>query len=42
MRDHSQSAFGRHVYDPADFGLSDQGIDDRYGAYVQRFQIPRE
>lgn len=32
-----QQKHGRHVYDPADFGLTDAGIDAAYRSYVERF-----
>lgn len=38
----SQSAFGRHGYDPADFGFSDERFKADYGDYCERFSIPRE
>ncbi len=42
LRDRSQSAFGRHGYDPADFGLTPEAIAERYADYTERFEIPRE
>lgn len=42
MRDRHQELHGRHVYDPADFGLSIDAIDDRYADYRERFSVPRE
>lgn len=38
----SQSAFGRHGYDPADFGFSDARFETEFGDYCARFEIPRE
>jgi hypothetical protein len=42
MRERHQEVHGRHVYDPADFGLSNQGIAERYAEYRERFAIPDE
>ncbi len=42
MRDRPQDVHGRHVYDPADFGLTADGIAERYAAYVERFAVPPE
>ena len=42
MRDRPQDVHGRHRYDPADFGLSREGIDERYADYRERFGVPSE
>jgi Sulfotransferase family len=42
MRERHQEAHGRHVYDPADFGLTNEGIAERYAEYRKRFAIPEE
>jgi hypothetical protein len=42
MRDRPQSAFGRHRYDLADFGLSQESLEARFTAYRTRFDVPRE
>jgi hypothetical protein len=42
MRDRHQEVHGRHVYDPADFGLTVAGIAERYAEYRQRFAVPDE
>jgi hypothetical protein len=42
MRERHQEAHGRHVYDPADFGLSVAGIAERYAEYRERFAVPDE
>jgi hypothetical protein len=42
MRDRHQAAFGRHRYDPADFGWSYEGLADEFAAYRQRYAIPRQ
>jgi hypothetical protein len=42
MRDRPQSAFGRHRYDLADFGLGADALDRAYAAYRERFGVPRE
>ena len=33
MRDRHQEVHGRHVYDPADFGLTTEGLAERYSEY---------
>ena len=42
MRDRPQSHYGRHRYDPADFGLRLEALDEQYGAYREQFGVPRE
>lgn len=42
VQERSQSSFGRHGYEPADFGFSDSRFDADYGDYCERFSIPRE
>jgi hypothetical protein len=42
MRDRPQSAFGRHRYDLADFGLRADALEGAYAAYRARFDVPRE
>jgi hypothetical protein len=42
MRDRHQEVHGRHVYDPADFGLTVAGLAERYAEYRARFAIPDE
>jgi hypothetical protein len=42
MRDRHQEVHGRHVYDPADFGLTSEGLAERYSEYRQRFAVPDE
>lgn len=42
MQQRSQSAFGRHGYDPADFGFDDAMFEADYGDYVTRYGIKRE
>ncbi len=42
MRDRPQDVHGRHRYDPADFGLSREAIDERYAEYRERFGVPSE
>jgi len=42
MADRPQQHFGRHVYDPADFGLSDDAIAERFAPYTERFDVPAE
>jgi hypothetical protein len=42
MRDRPQEAFGRHAYDPADFGWSYDRLDAEFRRYRERFDVPRE
>lgn len=42
LQQRSQSAFGRHGYDPADFGYSDAQFEAEFGDYSARYSIPRE
>ena len=42
MRDRHQEVHGRHAYDPADFGLSNEAIAERYAEYCARFAVPEE
>jgi len=42
MRDRPQTAFGRHRYDLADFGLERAALDAEYAAYRERFDVARE
>ena len=37
-----QHRYGRHVYDPASFGLTTESIDRCFRAYRERHAIPRE
>ncbi len=39
MRERPQTAFGRHVYDPADFGWSYPDLADEFSAYRTRYEI---
>jgi hypothetical protein len=40
--EHVQHRYGRHVYDPADFGLERGALDERFAGYRARFDVPRE
>lgn len=42
MRERPQQVHGRHVYEAADFGFVPEALDERYAAYRERFQVPRE
>lgn len=42
LQERGQDAFGRHRYDPAEFGLSEDGVRERFLDYSTRFDIPRE
>jgi hypothetical protein len=39
--EHVQHRYGRHTYDPADFGLERAVLDERFAGYRQRFDVPR-
>jgi hypothetical protein len=39
---HPKGRFGRHAYDPAEFGLDGAAIADRFRPYVERYGIPLE
>ncbi|MGH7289227.1 MAG: sulfotransferase family protein [Myxococcota bacterium] len=42
MRNRPQSAFGRHRYELADFGLEREVLGAQYAAYRERFEVPLE
>jgi Sulfotransferase family len=42
MRERHQEVHGRHVYDPADFGLTLDSLAERYAEYRARFSVPEE
>lgn len=42
MRDRPQNAFGRHRYDPADFGFTPEGLRERFADYRERFGVADE
>jgi hypothetical protein len=42
LSDRPQSAFGRHAYDPADFGMNAEAVDERFASYRERYDIPRD
>ena len=37
LRDRPQDAFGRHRYDPADFGWTYEGLADEFADYAHRY-----
>ncbi|OHT19992.1 sulfotransferase family protein [Edaphosphingomonas haloaromaticamans] len=39
---HPKGRFGRHGYDPAEFGLDAEAIAERFRPYVERYDIPLE
>ena len=39
LRDRPQDAFGRHRYDPADFGWTYPGLAAEFGDYTARYGI---
>lgn len=42
VESHPKGRFGRHAYDPGEFGLDAAAIADRFRPYVQRYDIPLE
>jgi hypothetical protein len=42
VESHPRGHFGRHAYDPGEFGLDAGAIAERFRAYVQRYDIPLE
>jgi Sulfotransferase family len=40
--EHVQHRYGRHTYDPADFGLERAALDERFARYRLRFDVPTE
>jgi hypothetical protein len=42
MREKPQTAEGRHVYDPKDFGWTYAGLAQEWSDYIERFSIPAE
>ncbi|MDE0349751.1 MAG: sulfotransferase [Gammaproteobacteria bacterium] len=42
VRHNPQHRYGRHVYDPASFGLTAESIERCFGSYRERHAIPRE
>jgi len=42
MRERGRHSEGRHVYDPKDFGWSYDDLAERFRAYRDRYDIPRE
>jgi hypothetical protein len=39
MSERHQSAMGRHVYDPGDFGWSYPALAEEFASYTDRFEI---
>ena len=42
LEDRPKDAFGRHRYDPADFGWTYAGLGEEFGAYTERYHIRTE
>lgn len=42
LREKPQTEFGRHAYDPKDFGWTWDGLADQWKPYVERYGIERE
>ena len=41
LRYRPKDVFGRHVYDPADFGWTYDGLAQEFRWYTERYQIRR-
>lgn len=39
LRDRPQEAFGRHVYDAADYGWTREGLADEFAGYAERYGV---
>ena len=39
LADRPQDAFGRHHYDPADFGWTYGGLDEEFSEYIDRYEV---
>ena len=39
MADNQQGKHGKHVYDLAEFGLTEAGVRDHFGDYCERYRI---
>jgi hypothetical protein len=42
LRDDAAGGHGRHAYDPADFGWTEDGLAERFAEYTRRYDVPRE
>jgi hypothetical protein len=42
LRDRSKDAFGRHCYDPADFGWTYAEISEEFSDYASRYDVRPE
>jgi hypothetical protein len=42
LRDRPRDAFGRHRYDPADFGWTYAEIGEEFSDYARRYQVRPE
>ena len=42
LRDRPKDAFGRHLYDPADFGWTYQGLAEEFSDYTERYGVRSE
>jgi hypothetical protein len=42
VESHPKDRFGRHAYDPGEFGLDAAAIAERFRPYVERYNIPLE
>jgi hypothetical protein len=40
MADNQQGKHGKHSYDLAEFGLSKEGVRERFKGYIERYDIP--
>ena len=39
---HPKGQFGAHRYDVAEFGLDAGELAERFGGYIDRYDVPRE
>ena len=42
LEDRPKDVFGRHRYDPADFGWTYPGLAKEFGDYIERYHIRSE
>jgi len=42
MRERGRHSEGRHVYDPQDFGWTEDGLAEAFRGYRERYAVPRE
>jgi hypothetical protein len=42
LQQRPQDAFGRHRYDPSDFGWTYPGLADEFAGYIERYSVAAE